>query len=421
MSQLAIFGGEPVLKHELPRYNSIGAKELEAVISVIRSGTLSGFYGSPGEQYLGGPVVKEFERQWSETFRIKHAISVNSATSGLYASMGAIDIKPGDEVIVPPFTMSATVVAPVAYGGIPVFADIEAETFCLDPESVRRSISPRTRAIVAVNLFGHPAQLEKLRSLADQHGIYLVEDNAQGPLAMENGRYAGTIGHIGVFSLNYHKHIHTGEGGMCVTDDDELAMRLQMIRNHGENVVGPLEIKNISGIVGFNYRLTEMSAAVGIEQLKHIDRHVEARTVVAQRLSEGVEGLDGLTPPAVRFGCRHVYYVWGLKIDRDVLGVSRQQFSKALEAEGFPHSLGYVRPLYMLPMFRERIAFGRYPFDLSSIEYGEGACPVTERMHNEELLIYEPCMYDVKSDLVDLIVETIRKVHRHRAELTTLE
>jgi len=421
MSQLAIFGGEPVLKSQLPHYNSIGAKELEAVASVIRSGTLSGFYGSPGEQYLGGPVVREFERRWSEHFKIRHAISVNSATSGLYAAMGAIDVRPGDEVIVPPFTMSATVVAPIIYGGIPVFADIEPDTFCVDPGVAEALISDRTKAIIAVNLFGHPARLSELRALADRYGIYLIEDNAQGPLATENGKYAGTIGHIGVFSLNYHKHIHTGEGGMCVTDDDELAIRLQMVRNHGENVVGPMEVKNISGIVGFNYRLTEMSAAVGIEQLKDIERHVQARTFIAEKLSKGVKGLDGLIPPAVRSGCRHVYYVWGMKIDRDILGVSRRQFSRALEAEGVPNSAGYVRPLYMLPMFRDRIAFGTYPFELSSIEYKEGICPVAERMHNEELLIYEPCMYDVAPDVADLMAEAVRKVHRCRSELNTLE
>jgi len=421
MSQLAILGGEPVLKQVLPKYNSIGVNELNAVASVIRSGTLSGFYGSPGDQYLGGPVVKEFERMWSERFSIRHTISVNSATSGLFAAMGAVDLKPGDEVIVPPLTMSATVMAPIVYGGIPVFADIEPDTFCLDPECTEGLISPRTRAVIAVNLFGHPAQLEKLRSMADRHGIYLIEDNAQGPLAGEKGRYAGTIGHIGVFSLNYHKHIHTGEGGMCVTDDDDLAFRLRMIRNHGENVVGPMEVKNISGIIGFNYRLTEMSAAIGIEQLKEIDRHVEARTIVAERLSQGVRGLAGLTPPVVRSDCRHVYYVWGMKIDSDALGVSRRQFSRALEAEGFPHSTGYVRPLYMLPMFQKKIALGSYPFNLSTIDYKEGACPVAERMHSEELLVYEPCMYDISPEVSDLMAEAIRKVHRYRLELNSLE
>src|SRR5262249_8722448 len=158
-----------------------------------------------------------------------------SATSGLVAAMGAVGIEPGDEVIVPPTTMSATAVAPLAYGGKPGFADIEPETFGPDPAAVRAPITPRTKAIVSANLIGHPARLAELAAIAREHGLYLVEDNAQGPLAAEHGRYAGTVGDIGVFSLNYHKHIHTGEGGVCVTNDDELALRLQLIRNHGEN------------------------------------------------------------------------------------------------------------------------------------------------------------------------------------------
>src|SRR5262249_5209652 len=157
--------------------------------------------------------------------------SINSATSGLMAAMGAAGISPGDEVIMPPFTMSATAMAPLTYGGIPVFVDIEPDTFCLDLDAVRAAIGARTRAVLAVNLFGHPARLHELRALCDEHGLKLIEDNAQAMLAEEHGRYAGTIGHIGVFSLNYHKHIHSGEGGICTTDDERLARRLQQIRN----------------------------------------------------------------------------------------------------------------------------------------------------------------------------------------------
>src|SRR5262245_21901216 len=230
-------GGEPVIGQRLGSYNTIGAEEKAAVEQVMATGKLSGFIGEWCDSFNGGSKVQAFEAAWRERFASRHAITVNSNTSGLFASMGAVGLAPGDEVIVPPYTMSATAMAPLIYGGIPVFADIEPATFCLDPQAVRRALTPRTRAILAVNLFGHPAPLAELRALAEQHGIWLVEDNAQGPLAMEHGRYAGTMGHIGIFSLNYHKHVHTGEGGMCVTADDELALRLQMIRNHGENIV----------------------------------------------------------------------------------------------------------------------------------------------------------------------------------------
>ena len=198
MSQLALLGGKPVIDGPLPRYRSVGEGEKRAVIRVIEDDCLSGFYGNWCDEFFGGPRVREFEEKWARRFGVRHAVSVNSATSGLMAAMGAVGVQPGDEVIVPPYTMSATAVAPLLYGGIPVFADIEAETFCLDVGQVRALIGPRTKAILAVNLFGHPARLAELRRLADERGIYLVEDNAQGPLASEDGRFAGTVGHIGV-------------------------------------------------------------------------------------------------------------------------------------------------------------------------------------------------------------------------------
>ncbi len=419
MSELALFGGRPTLREPLPVYNSMGPEERDAVLRVVESGCLSGFYGSPGEQFLGGPVVRAFEEAWCERFGARHAISVNSATSGLFAAMGALGTGPGDEVIIPPWTMSATAMAPLIYGGIPVFADIEPETFCLDPDSVRRRITPRTKAIIAVNLFGHPAPLDELMSIARQNGLRLVEDNAQAPLATDCSRYAGTLGDIGVFSLNYHKHIHVGEGGMCVTNDDELALRLRLIRNHAESVVEFVALDNLANMVGFNFRMTELSAAVGIEQLKKIDAHVGRREALAKQLTAGVQGLAGLTPPHVRPGCRHVYYVWALRLDERAVGVTREQFSKALAAEGLPHFTGYQRPLYLLPLFQKRVAVGLdgYPFNLGTVRYSKGLCPVTEHLYERELIGYETCASDVDAEHAQLLVEAIWKVYRHRDEL----
>ncbi len=422
MSTLAILGGKPVIDHALPPYRSMGPEEKAAVAEVIESDCLSGFYGSWGDQFYGGPKVRKLEQAWAARFGTKHAVTVNSATSGLIAAMGAIGIGPGDEVIVPPYTMSATAMAPLFYGGIPVFADIEPDTFCLDVDAVRACLSPRTRAILVVNLMGHPARLAELKALAVERGIRLVEDNAQGPLAMENGRYAGTVGDIGVFSLNYHKHIHTGEGGVCVTDDDGLAARLQMIRNHGENVVDPLGVKDIANLVGFNFRMTELSAAVGIVQLAHAEEHVAPRQELAEALSAAVRDLPGLTPPAVRKGCRHVYYVWALRYDESVVGVPRAVFSRALDAEGFRHGQGYVEPLYRLPVFRQRKAFGRegYPFSLTGRTYPDGLCPVVERMYGKEVITFEPCACACDAASTRLLQDALRKVYEHRGELRSL-
>ena len=367
-------------------------------------------------------MVQAFEQAWRHQFGVRHAVSVNSATSGLYAAMGAIGISPGDEVIVPPYTMSATVVAPLIYGGVPVFADVDRETFTLDLSAVEAAITPRTRAILAVNLFGNPARLHALRALADRKGLHLVEDNAQGPLASESGRYAGTIGHIGIFSLNYHKHIHTGEGGVCVTDDDHLALRLQLIRNHAESVVEAAGITNLTNMVGFNYRLSELSAAVGIEQLKMAETHVARREYVGKRLSEGIEGLEGLHPPNSRADCRHVYYVWAMRVNSEAFGATRAQFSKALAAEGFPHFEGYVAPLYRLPLFQKQVAIGSkgFPFTLSKTNYQDGLCPVTEALYERELIGFEPCAYDLdEADMASLLA-AIRKVHAAGSLLRSL-
>ena len=302
-----------------------------------------------------------------------------------------------------------------------MFADIEAQTFCLDPAKVAALVSPRTKAIIAVNLFGHPAPLAELRALADKHGISLVEDNAQGILARESGRYAGTIGHIGVFSLNVHKHIQAGEGGICTTDDPALALRLQAIRNHGENVVNAAGITDLTNMVGFNFRMTELSAAVGLAQLEKVEDLVAGRQALARDLSAGLTGLPGVTPPEVRAGCEHVYYVLALRIDEGALGLSRDLFVKAVEAEGIPLYAGYINPLYRLPMFQQRIAIGGggFPFSLDpGRTYADGLCPVTERMHDEQFVGYEICAYDPTPEQVAQMVAGVRKVVENRRELS---
>lgn len=412
MTELAIFGGPPVLTRALKPYATIGEEERLAVEAVMRSGMLSGYVGAWCDAFDGGPVVREFEQRFAQTFRCKHAVAVNSNTSGLIAAMGAVGIGPGDEVIVPPTSMSATAMAPLFYGGIPVFADIEPETFCLDIEAVKAALSPRTKAILVVNIFGHPARLSELRALAHERGLALVEDNAQGPLASEQGQYAGTVGHIGVFSLNYHKHFHTGEGGVCTTNDSRLADRLRMIRNHGENVTDQLAGGDLANLIGFNFRLTEIQAAVGLAQLDKAERLVAEREGIADTFRTRLDGFPGFTVPAVRDGCRHVYYVWAAKFDERITGVSRDLFARALEAEGVPVSAGYVQPLYLLPVFQKRIGIGRdgWPFTLTNRSYAKGACPVAERLHEREFLELNICSHAFDPEEVDAVVSAFDKV-----------
>jgi perosamine synthetase len=195
-----------------------------------------------------------------------------------------------------------------------------------------------------------------------------------------------------------------------------------LIRNHAESVVEADGMSDLTNMVGFNFRLTELSAAVGIQQLHDIDIHVQRRERIGRWLSEGISDLEGLLPPVVRSACRHVFYVWAVRVNPAALGASRAQFSKALTAEGFPHFCGYVAPLYRLPLFRHRTAIGRhgFPFSLSGVRYNDGICPVTESLHEEELIGFEPCAYDLGDDEIDSLVAALRKVHAARSELRIL-
>ncbi len=419
--RLAIQGGSAAVRRPLQPFTGIGAHERAAVLRFLDGGApLSGFHGSPRPTFFGGAEVRAFESAWSARFGVAHAVAVNSATSGLIAAMGAIGIGPGDEVITSPYTMSASAVAPLFYGGIPAFADIEPNYFCLDVQAVERAITARTRAILAVNIFGHPSELARLRALADANGLYLVEDNAQAVLAEEDGRLAGTVGHVGIYSLNIHKHIQTGEGGVCVTADPELAKRLQLIRNHGENVVDWLDVQDLTNLVGFNIRMTEMSAAVGRAQLERVDELVDRAESIARRLTAGTSDLVGFTPPAVRSGCRHNYFMWSCKVDPVALGTTRAAFAAALTAEGVPNAEGYVRPVYQLPLFQRRIAIGRegFPFTQSNRSYPKGLCPVVEAMHETHVLQFQPVSWDADDEQVDMLIEAIRKVHRAAGHLS---
>ena len=423
MPRLAINGGTPVRTTPFPRYSTIGEEEKQAVMEVMETGVLSKFLGVWHPDFFGGPRVQKLEREWAEYFGVKHAVTVNSATSGLYAAAGAAGVGPGDEVIVSPYTMTASASAALVYGAIPVFADIDPDIFCLAPQSIRERITPFTKAIIAVDIFGHPADMDEIMAIAAEHGLVVIEDNAQGPGALYKGKYLGALAHMGVFSLNYHKTIHTGEGGVVVTDDDDLAERLQLIRNHGEVVVTGKGVQNLVNMVGFNYRMTEIEAAIGSEQLKKLKRLLEARQVNAAYLTERLAKLPGLTPPVVRPGATHGYYGYSIRYNAAVTGVSRERFLQALAAEGVSAGAGYVRPIYLEPLYQQRIAFGRdgfpfsYPGYRGSVSYEKGLCPVTERMHYQEVICGDFCHADLRQSDLEDIADAFEKVLRHVDEL----
>jgi perosamine synthetase len=412
---LAMLGGAKTIGAPFKRYNSIGAEEVEAARQVVESGVLSQFLGEWHEDFYGGPKVQKLERACEAYFGVKHAVTVNSATSGLIAAVGAIGIEPGDEVIVSPWTMCASATAILHWNAIPIFADIEPETFCLDPVSVEANITPYTKAILAVDIFGHSANMEALMSIARKHGLIVISDTAQAPGALYKGKFVGTLADVGCYSLNYHKHIHTGEGGILVTDDDEIAERLRMIRNHAEAVVGDKGVTDLRNMVGYNFRLGEIECAIGIEQLKKLTPLVKQRQHVADRLSSGLKALPGLRTPVVMSGCTHAYYVYPMVLDLQMLGVGRDRICDALAAEGVAVGRKYQN-IHLLPMYQKKIAFGSKGFPWTSdichrdVNYSKGICPVAEELNDSTYLGFGLCAYDLAPEDVHLIIRAFRKV-----------
>ncbi|NHN33881.1 DegT/DnrJ/EryC1/StrS family aminotransferase [Paenibacillus agricola] len=425
MSKLALLGGNPVREASIPWVNTMGSEETEAVLAVMNSGCLSAYYGRAGDKFLGGPKVLEMEQVFAQKFGSRFAISVNSATTALHTAIAACGIGPGDEVLVTPYSMVASATAIVMNNAVPVFVDIDPITYNLDPTQIERWITPNTKAIMVANIFGLPAALNEIITIARKHGLFVIEDNAQGPGATINGKFAGTFGDIGVFSLNYHKVIHSGEGGLLLTDNEELARNCQLVRNHGEAVVDDLNDYE-TVVLGSNYRMTELHAAIGIEQLKKLDHFLVERRRLAQQFTSGLNQFTGLKGVVVPDGYEHSYYIYPIQYNKEDWGISRSTFAQAMNAEGYPLGIGYVKPIYLIPMYQHKKVYNQtqYPFSLiekPTQDYQKGLCPVTEAMYEEKVVIADVCRLPYKESDIDDALEAIQKIWMERGKLLEYE
>ena len=426
MSKLALLGGKKVREKPFVNNAIIGKEERKRVNDVLDSGMLSGFVAQAGDNFLGGKYVKEFESLIREYFDVGYAVSVNSATAALHIAVGACGIGPGDEVIVTPYSMCASATCVIMQNAVPVFVDIEEDSFCIDPKKMEEAITPRTRAIVVVHLFGRPANMDEIIRIARDNNLYVIEDSAQSPGSIHNGKLAGTIGDIGVFSLNQHKTITCGEGGFAVTSDKDLALKMQLIRNHGEVIAGDMKAEDIENIVGFNYRMTELEAAVAIEQFKKLDFLNDHRIELAEYLTEKLLMFNDLILPQIDQTDKHVYFVYPMRIKVGIAGISRDIIVKALQAEGIPFGGGYVKPIYLEPLYQKRIAYGKdgCPFTCGlykgEVNYKKGICPVSERLYEKELFLTSVCKYPHTEDDMDDVVKAFEKVFDNLKELKGL-
>ena len=424
LGRFALFGGQKVRSEPYPIHTTnISDEEIDAVVSILKGGHLSGFSARPGERFGGGSAVKGFEEALSAKFEISRAVTFNSATSALHASLAAIGVGPGDEVITTPTTMSATASAIVMCNAIPVFADIGADDFCISPEIAESLVNERTKAIVVVNIFGRPAKLTKLREIADRHNIYLIEDNAQAPgIRTEEGHLCGTVGHLGILSFNYHKSIQTGEGGAVLCWDEELYEKLRLIRNHAEVVVGPAKVKDLINMIGWNYRMTEMQAALGMEQLKRLDFMNGKRQELAAELKQQLARIEFLETESTNAQF-HGWYMFPMKFKEKLAGISRAQFAEIIRAEGVSISEGYVKPIYLEPMYQNRIAYGDQGCPFSCQYYGgvtkydPGLCPVAEEFYFKTLLLTDICKFPNSEREVIEFSDAISKVQDNLSAL----
>ena len=419
MSELALLGGRKIRTTAFPPYPVIGEAERRAIMDVLDEGRLSTFIASPGEHFLGGRRIRQFEAEFAEFHGARFAVAFNSATAALHAAVLGCGVQPGEEVIVPPYTFTSTATCALMAGAIPVFADIEDEAFCLDPKTVETVISPRSRAMIPVHLFGQPAAMDELLEVARRHRLRVIEDCAQAPGATYKGRKVGTLGDCGIFSFQETKNLMTGEGGMLITDDPTIADVARLLRNHGEAAVPPGEARSYRAeVLGFNYRMTEFEAALGRVQLAHLGEQNGARQRLAAHLARALDGVRGLRVPPLRSDVEHVYYVFPLLFDEAAWGVPRARVLEAINAEGIPISGGYVKPLYLSPLYQERraSAFRGYRGDA---RYEEGVCPVVERLHGSTMVLLAVVRPPATERDMDDIAAAIRKVWTHRRELAT--
>jgi len=417
MAKLAINGGEPYRREQFPHHPIIGEEEKKAVMEVLDSGNVSTFLASPGKYFLGGKKIKEFEKLFSDYFKTKYAIAMNSATACLHAAVAAVGVKPGDQVIVTPYSFTSSATCALMNNAVPIFVDVDENDFCIDPKKIEKKITDKTKAIVIVHLFGGPAKMDEIMKIARKYNLRVIEDCAQSPGGTYKGKLLGTIGDCGLFSFTESKNITSGEGGMLITNDENIAEISRLVRNHGEAVVDGVERQYKSFILGYGYRMTELDAALGIEQFKKLDKLNKERIKLVEYLADRIEKeIPGIKPYLKNENGKNVYFILAFKYNEGKIGIPRNLFVKALNAEGIPFGAGYVKPLYLNPIYHENKHMALNLF-AKGVSYDQGICPVVERLHEKEIILTLMCRPPATFKDMDDIVGAMKKIIMNKDEL----
>ncbi len=359
----AIEGGKPIRPNPLRYKPWITDDDIKLVIDTLKSGQLSA---------IGGKWNTALEQELTKYLGTGHAITVSNGTTALHVALKAVGVGPGDEVITTPFTFAASATTILHSNAIPVFADIDRETLNIDPASIEKTITDRTKAIVVVHLAGYPAEMNEIMKIAQEGGIYVIEDTAQALGAAYRGRKAGSIGHVGTLSFYPTKTITTGEGGAVVTNDDEIARRARLLRNHGETG------KYYYELLGYNYRMTEFQAALGYSQLMRIEEIIKRKENFAKVLMEEIQDVENdlIQFPRPKPYIRHAWHLFQLLLNLEKLRVSRDRIVDALRAEGIEAAtVAYPIPLHREPVIMNMASHGKgcpwsCPYYGKKVSYG---------------------------------------------------
>jgi dTDP-4-amino-4,6-dideoxygalactose transaminase len=421
MANLALRGGTPVRTDPYPGWPRGGAEEKRWLDKVLQSGRwFAGLQGDDPEA-LGTLFGKRF----AELHAARYALPVSNGSVAIEVALRALGIRPGDEVIVPPYTFISTVTSVLMVGAVPVFADIDPHSYCLDPDDVLRRIGPNTRVVMPVHLAGHMADMPRLRQIARQKRLVIIEDCAQGIDAGLDGKKAGTWGDLGTFSFQSNKTLTCGEGGLIVTDNSRLAERVVALRAFGrfreKQAVrsSDLTCQQISS----NYRLSEFQSAVLLGQLEKFPAEDSRRQANARRLTAGLDGIPGLHHVRVKgLSMKHGYYYYLLRYEPDsYAGLDPDRLCQALNAEGIPFVPGDRKPLYAHPVFdlknlRTTLCAEVVERYRQAMDPTHPDCPATEQACNRTLLLRHQVLLGQSADMDD-IIEALWKVYKNINEL----